>query len=216
MESLPKSHFPIQDCIVFFKRFIAKPGQIGSVMPSSRYLVKNMLSHTDWSKINNVAELGAGTGVVTSRLLTKLRSHDLLSVFELDKKLRAELESSLKISIYADARDLERIFKPNSLDVIVSSLPWTTLPKQTSLEILRGILKCLRPDGQLIAFQYSWQMYHVFRRLFQSVKISFVLRNVPPAFVYNCQMPLKIRKNELFQLFPKNNNVDNKAKKKNL
>ena len=187
MESLPKSHFPIQDCIVFFKRFIAKPGQIGSVMPSSRYLVKNMLSHTDWSKINNVAELGAGTGVVTSRLLTKLRSHDL-----------------------------ERIFKPNSLDVIVSSLPWTTLPKQTSLEILRGILKCLRPDGQLIAFQYSWQMYHVFRRLFQSVKISFVLRNVPPAFVYNCQMPLKIRKNELFQLFPKNNNVDNKAKKKNL
>lgn len=203
MESLNKPHFPKENYIIFFKRFMAKPGQIGSIMPSSHYLVDNMLSHTDWTKIDKAAELGAGTGVVTSRLLTKLKSRDSLTVFELDKKLRTALESSLNISIYEDARDLEYIFEPNSLDLIVSSLPWTTLPRQTSLEILKGILKCLRPDGQFIAYQYSWQMYHVFSRLFQSVKISFVLRNIPPAFIYNCRIPMKNRRNELACVFSK-------------
>ena len=32
-------------------------------------------------------------------------------------------------------------------------------------------------------------MHRLFCHLFESVRISFVLRNIPPAFVYNCHTP---------------------------
>lgn len=189
MKNCRRTSFPGRSCLVFFKQFIAKPGQIGSVTPSSHYLVEEMLSRTDWSQVRRAVELGAGTGVLTAQILRRLDQKKSLTVFELDKKLRDELKSSLHIDVCENAEDLPRFLEPHSVDIILSSLPWTTLPRRCSFNILRGILQCLRPNGQFIAFQYSWQMYRLFKELFQSVKISFVLRNVPPAFVYDCRMP---------------------------
>ncbi|MGI6075587.1 MAG: class I SAM-dependent methyltransferase [Pyramidobacter sp.] len=203
MEHRRETRFLGHHSMVFFKQFMAKPGQIGSVTPSSHYLVKKMLGQTDWSQVRRVVELGAGTGVVTAQLLNKLDEKKSLTVFELDKKLRDELESSLKIAVCENAEDLPLILQPRSVDVILSSLPWTTLPRQCSFNILHGILQCLRPDGQFIAYQYSWQMYRLFKELFQSVQFSFVLRNVPPAFVYNCRKPRREAPQALTRFYDK-------------
>lgn len=189
---MDKDQIPLRprwNSLFFLRRFIAQPGQIGSVTPSSHFLVQEMLKLTDWRKVTNVAELGAGTGVVTEALLAKISPDASLSVFELDKKLREKIENRLKIAVYPDACDLTQIIKPRSLDVVISSLPWTTLPKEISGRILQGVLTCLKPDGQFIAYQYSRQMLRLFCHLFETVRISFVLRNIPPAFVYDCHTP---------------------------
>ena len=183
-----KNRFP-WSTLLFLRRFIAQPGQIGSVAPSSHFLVQEMLKLTDWGTVTNVAELGAGTGVVTEALLRKISPNAGLSVFELDRKLREKIENRLKIAVFPDACDLAQVIRPGSLDVVISSLPWTTLPKEVSGKILQGVIACLKPNGQFIAYQYSRQMHRLFCHLFESVRISFVLRNIPPAFVYNCHTP---------------------------
>lgn len=172
--------------LTFLRRFLTNPSQIGSITPSSHYLVHDMLSMANWQNVKNVAELGAGTGVLTEEIVKKLRADAKLCVFELDGELRNKIEKSLHLHVYNDARSLPEVVLPGSLDLVISSLPWTTLPQQMTIEILNGILFSLKPNGQFIAYQYSPQMLSCFRKLFKSVKMSFVLPNIPPAFIYNC------------------------------
>ena len=129
----------------------------------------------------DVAQLaGVGTMTVSRALRTPEQVSD---------KLREKIENRLKIAVFPDACDLAQVIRPGSLDVVISSLPWTTLPKEVSGKILQGVIACLKPNGQFIAYQYSRQMHRLFCHLFESVRISFVLRNIPPAFVYNCHTP---------------------------
>lgn len=55
----------IAEGMVFLRRFVGAPRQVGSVIPSSPYLTRAVLDKIDWSQVRNVAELGAGTGVFT-------------------------------------------------------------------------------------------------------------------------------------------------------
>ena len=126
---------------------------------------------------------------MTRRILELMQPGASLKVFELDQAMRKNLEEELHIPVYSDACDLVSLAAPQSLDLVVSSLPWTTQPKAISRKILHGVLTCLKPGGQFLAYQYSRQMRHCFRHLFGKVEMSFVLRNIPPAFVYNCKMP---------------------------
>lgn len=176
----------VKNDLTFLHRFILNPAQIGSITPSSHYLVRKMLSTPDWSRVRNVAELGAGTGVLTEELVKRLSSIGKLSVFELDTELREKIEQRLQVHVYTDARQLSDLVSPHSLDLVISSLPWTTLSPDVRLKILRGILMSLKPDGQFVAYQYSLHMLKCFRSLFKSVSVSFVLANLPPAFVYDC------------------------------
>lgn len=46
--------------MVFLRRFIGAPRQVGSVMPSSPYLTKAVMDKIAWENVRNIAELGAG------------------------------------------------------------------------------------------------------------------------------------------------------------
>ncbi len=46
--------------------FLRNPKNTGTIIPSSRFLVNEMISHV--SKEDTLIELGAGTGVITKRL----------------------------------------------------------------------------------------------------------------------------------------------------
>ncbi len=49
----------------FLYKFIQKPKEIGSVVPSSSFLTKKMMAKLPWDNIETLVELGAGTGVFT-------------------------------------------------------------------------------------------------------------------------------------------------------
>jgi phospholipid N-methyltransferase len=93
------------------------------------------------------------------------------------------------VTVYGDARELPRIMSDRhiqQLDCVVSSLPFAVLPPRMTAAILDAIDETLKPGGKLIAYQYSKHMRPYFEKRFARVKTSFVLRNVPPAFVYEC------------------------------
>ncbi|MDR1621735.1 MAG: methyltransferase domain-containing protein [Synergistaceae bacterium] len=175
--------------MVFLRRFVGAPRQVGSVMPSSPYLTRAMMDKIEWNDVQSIAELGAGTGVFTRAIVQKLKQSGHLLVFEIDPTLKAMIEAEHPgVTVYGDARELPRIMSGNTrqLDCVVSSLPFAVLPPRMTASILDAIDKTLKPGGKLIAYQYSKHMKPYFEKRFARVEISFVLRNVPPAFVYEC------------------------------
>lgn len=180
----------LTDSIRFFYTFVRSPRQVGSIMPSSRFLARKMLKEIPWEQLESIVELGAGTGVFTKRI-AKARQPDCVAViFEQDHHFREQLTRSYPELIYrSNAKDLLQTVKELKLphvDAIISGLPFATLPKELTEEVLYGVVKALKPGGLFVTFQYSLHMKKQLDRQFSSVSLSYVPLNIPPAFVYTC------------------------------
>ena len=178
---------------VFLRRFLGAPRQVGSVAPSSRFLTRAMLSRVDWENARSVAELGAGTGVFTREIVKRAHPEAKILVFEVDPALqeliRAEHPDHPGLRLYGDAQELVSIMKAEgieSLDFVISSLPFTVLPHEVSENILNAVQDALKPEGRFVAYQYSSIMKPRLAARFSDIKTKFVPFNIPPAFVYDC------------------------------
>ena len=181
------------ESMVFLKRFLGAPRQVGSVTPSSRFLTRAMLDRVDWGKARAVAELGAGTGVFTRQIVKRAHPEAKLLVFEVDPALqemiRRENPEHPGLRLYGDAQELCSIMRDegiDGLDFVISSLPFTVLPHEMSENILNAVQEALKPEGRFVAYQYSQIMKPKLVARFPDIKTKFVLLNVPPAFVYDC------------------------------
>lgn len=176
--------------MLFIKKFVTEPRTIGSVTPSSPQLVDSMLQNADWAKLGAVAELGAGTGVMTRAIIERKAKGCELLIFEIEEELRKNLEDETGLEIYADARTLPEVMKTRGIEkagLIVSSLPFTVLPRDVTKSVMEGVTRSLAPDGSFVAFQYSLHMKGTLEKLFDKVDVRFVMMNIPPAFVYECR-----------------------------
>jgi phospholipid N-methyltransferase len=71
--------------------------------------------------------------------------------------------------------------------VIVSALPFTSLPEQVRTGLLRAARESLAEDGTMLVLQYSPFMRPQLERAFGLVKWRFMPLNVPPAFLFACR-----------------------------
>jgi len=80
----------LKESIHFFREFLAKPGKVGSVAPSSRYLARALTTPLSQNRQPvNILELGAGTGAVTRFIAPLLDGHDRLDICEANRQLAA-------------------------------------------------------------------------------------------------------------------------------
>ena len=179
------------DRILFLKRFIDEPKKIGSLTPSSRFLVSKMLDDLPWKNFSHVAELGAGTGTFTAQIVKRKSPACKLLVVEQDFAMRQLLEEKYpQASFESYAENLcvavrRENFVP--LDCVVSSLPFANMGESLRRQIIENVYRALKPNGIFVAFQYSLQMKSLLNEYFSDVKIDFALLNFPPAFVYFCR-----------------------------
>ena len=179
------------DRILFLKRFIDEPKKIGSLTPSSRFLVQKMLDALPWKNFSHVAELGAGTGTFTAQICERKLPDCKLLVVEQDFEMRQLLEEKYPLASFESfAENLcaavrRENFAP--LDCVISSLPFANMDESLRRQIIENVCRALKPDGTFVMFQYSLQMKSLLREYFSAVKIDFVLLNFPPAFVYFCR-----------------------------
>jgi phospholipid N-methyltransferase len=182
---------PLFDKWLFLSKFFKSPKQVGSVIPSSRYLTEKMMEQIDWSNVRRIAELGAGTGVFTRAIQKRLHQGAEALIFEYDEKMRRLLmEQCPHLFFWGDAAELNlarETFGMEKLDVVISGLPFANFEQEMRDKLLDEVIEALKPGGLFIAFQYSLQMKKQLEARFSSVKTGFVLPNVPPAFVYVCQ-----------------------------
>ena len=69
---------------LFFKRFLKRPFQIASIVPSSKALVERVASKIDFSQPRVIAEYGPGEGVHSREMAQRMRPDSQLLLFELD------------------------------------------------------------------------------------------------------------------------------------
>ncbi|MFC4350390.1 class I SAM-dependent methyltransferase [Fodinicurvata halophila] len=181
----------MQQSLIFLKSFLNSPKAVGSVVPSSRYLVNVIVSGIDWPTLGSVAELGAGTGVVTDAI-DRQRSRDSeFLVFESDRSMRAALEKRYDaVSVHDNAFELRTVMDSrglSGLDCIVSGLPFVNFSQADRTFLLKEFHDLLNPGGIFVALQFSRNIRPDLKSLYDEMKMSHVWANVPPAYVYHCR-----------------------------
>ena len=179
--------------IEFIYQFLDKPKIIGSIIPSSKYLTKKILSFLDFNKEELcLLEYGPGTGPFTSEIIKYLKPSDKLIVIELNQKFAKVLKEKFKryknVKIYEDCvantkkiLDREGIKK---IDYIISGIPFSSLPKEVTNDILINTQSIMNHQTLFLTFQYSKIKKATFNEHFNILDIKFVLRNIPSAYVF--------------------------------
>ncbi|SMO72344.1 class I SAM-dependent methyltransferase [Melghirimyces algeriensis] len=176
---------------LFLSKFLQSPQNIGSVIPSSRFLVRAMLKPVAWEHVRSLVELGAGTGVLTRHFSQRIHPDCLVSVFEQDDELRKALQREFpQYHHYAQAESLRTVLQSqgvHSVDCILSSLPFAVFSARKRNHILKQVHQTLKKEGMFLTYQYSLQLKKELKQWFHVQKITFVPLNIPCAFVYLCK-----------------------------
>ena len=177
--------------MVFLRRFIAEPGRVGSVIPSSRFLCERMLSSVNWASTDVILELGPGTGAFTQTIYQNINPDTDYVLVERDSQFRSILQSRFPdLPVREEATRLGQYLEEMELgkaDVIISGLPFANFPQELRTAILDEVQKVLKPGGLFITFQYSLQLQAELQARFPWVETDFTLLNIPPAFIYTCR-----------------------------
>jgi phospholipid N-methyltransferase len=174
----------------FLRAFLAGPGRVGAVLPTSRRAVRDTLDMAPVDQARCVVELGAGTGPYTREILARLRADAEFLAFELDPALAAGLRRDFpdpRLRVIAEsATTLEAHLGGRRPEVIVSALPFTSLPSAVRAEILAVARRVLAPGGTMLVLQYSTFVQKDLERTFGSLRRRISLLNVPPAVLFAC------------------------------
>src|SRR5207249_10055164 len=72
--------FPVS--ALFFKRFLKRPFQIASIVPSSKAMVERVASKMDFNRSRVIAEYGPGEGVHSREIARRMSPDSHLLLFE--------------------------------------------------------------------------------------------------------------------------------------
>jgi phosphatidylethanolamine/phosphatidyl-N-methylethanolamine N-methyltransferase len=178
---------------MFIREFIRHSRKIGAIAPSSKFMAIKMLHSIDLKTADVVVELGAGTGIITHKILEKLNKHAVLSVFETNnyffESLKNKITDNRVILIHDSAEKIMEYlitFGFSKVDYIISSLPLSSIPEVVKTKIVRNIHEALTAKGTYVQLQYSLFMLSHLKVKFREISISFESLNLPPAFVLSC------------------------------
>ncbi|MGY1633687.1 class I SAM-dependent methyltransferase [Geodermatophilus sp. SYSU D01186] len=183
----------LNDRLRFLQAFVTNPRQVGAILPTSRWAVRDMLDLADLPGARLVVELGAGTGSQTGEILARLGPDARLIALEIDPRLAellGERHRDPRLTVVRDSAEFLDAHLDGSLaDVVVSALPYTSLEPGLRRRILDVLPKAMTPQGVTLVIQYSPLMERELRRRFASVRRRVSPWNVPPAFLFACSGP---------------------------
>jgi len=164
----------------------------GTITPSSKRLIRKLLGPIDFKEARYIVELGPGNGCVTRALLKRMHPECRLICFELNSDFILQLNSlnDPRLHIHnvcaSSIREVLDQLDIIEVDHIVSSLPLALIDDDVVVNILASVKANLRVGGRFLQYQYSLKNYSDLIPMFRHVKLKFTLRNMPPAFVYEC------------------------------
>jgi len=174
---------------------LRNPRTVGAVWPTSRRAVEDLLEMDDLGGAAVAVEFGAGTGVYTEGILRRLPPEARLISYEVDGSLAAAVarrlpDRRLEVVNASAERVVEHLEAlGRKADVVVSSLPFSTLPGSARQDLLDAAREALVPGGQFLVLQYSKTVLPELERRFPKVRQRFSPLNVPPAFLFACEAP---------------------------
>ncbi|HWB43114.1 MAG TPA: methyltransferase domain-containing protein [Gemmatimonadales bacterium] len=178
---------------LFSRNFIKHPRMLGSLIPSSRFLVNRLLDQVDWSKATTVVEYGPGVGTFTSEILRRLRPAGTVIAIDTNRDFARYLARTLRDDrlhvIEGSAADAEENLRERGLgraDYVISGIPYSTMDPGLRERILRTTHDVLQPDGAFLVYQFTRAVLPYLRQVFPSVHQEFEPRNIMPARLFYC------------------------------
>ena len=80
----------------FALNFFRHPYMLGAIVPSSRFLVDDVIAQVDWKKARVVVEYGPGVGTITQEALKRMRPDAMLIAIELDPDFCGFLKNAIR------------------------------------------------------------------------------------------------------------------------
>jgi len=179
--------------LLFARNFVRYPKLLGSLVPSSPFLVKHLLSFIDWQRARIVVEYGPGVGTVTREILKRIGPDAILVAIELNPEfvelLRNEIHDPRLRVVYGSAADVRTILRQLNLphaDYIISGIPYTLLPDRIRRAVTRESHYVLNPQGGFLVYQFTRTVLPYVDSIFANVQQDYKLLNILPARIYYC------------------------------
>lgn len=179
---------------LFARNFFKHPRMLGSIIPSSPFLVRRLVDRIDFGNARVIVEYGPGVGTITRELLERMPSGATLLALETNPEFVDFLRQSLpdpRLQVVQGSAEtvhaeLTRLGLP-AADYVLAGLPFSTLPATGRESILRNSLEALSPQGAMLIYQFSSRVLRDLRRVFSEVECDFEPFNILPAKVYYCR-----------------------------
>jgi phospholipid N-methyltransferase len=190
---LPPATSRRQETLLFAKNFLQHPKMLGSLIPSSRFLVDRLMGRVDWARARTIVEYGPGVGTITSHILKRMSPDARLVVFEMNKDfvryLRRTFPDPRLHVVHGSAESVQANLASLGLagtDYILSGIPFTNMPHAVREVIVRESRAALRPDGAVLVYQFTRTALPYLRAAFGQVCREFEVRNILPAYLFYC------------------------------
>ncbi len=193
---------------VFASQALADFQSTAAIAPSSKFLAEAMAEPLPLARADVVLEFGPGTGVMTRELLDAMPRTAKLLAFEVNPKfvefLRRRVHDPRLEVIPCGAEEACHEMRRRGYrraDAVLSSLGLTMMGEQFVAKLFRELRPVLDSGSVFTQFQYVHRVHledgrpvycdvrQILRRHFQSVDRRMIVRNLPPAFVYECRLP---------------------------
>jgi phospholipid N-methyltransferase len=163
---------------------------VGAIASSSKHIVEKLIENINFETANIIIEYGPGDGVITRMILDNMKPDAALYVFESNKTFidhLSEIKDKRLNIINDDAENAKQIlkskYKIESVDYIVSTIPFTLIEKRKRRRIIFKSHTLLNEKGRFITCQYSWFIFNLIKEKFKTAEWEFVFLNLPPSFI---------------------------------
>jgi phosphatidylethanolamine/phosphatidyl-N-methylethanolamine N-methyltransferase len=139
----------------FLKASLKNPMQTSTFVESGPRVGRRFARHLHLRDDQMVVELGVGAGAITEHILDAIKSPKQYAGFELNadlyKFLANEKFPNLEIH-HASAETLAETMKGRKVGAVISTLPWSLLPRDVRHNILDQVHEVLEPGGTFSVF----------------------------------------------------------------
>lgn len=179
---------------LFARNFFKHPRMLGSIIPSSSFLMNRMLRRVNWESTKTFVEFGPGVGNFTGEVLKRMRPDARLVAFETNPEFAQFVRQSipdprLKV-IHGSAGEIQSRLEELGLhgaDYVLSGIPFSTMPAETRDAILAATRSALQPNGAMLVYQFSRAVLPYLEATFRKVEREFEWLNVLPAHLFYCR-----------------------------
>ncbi len=176
---------------MFFKGFLKHPVMVGSIIPSSDALIRQMLDKVDWANCKLFVEYGPGVGTFSSHILERLAPDATYLAIDLNPDfvdyLRASITDNRCRAVLGSAEQVEEIVRESGFahaDYVLSGLPFSTLPTGVGPAIGAATHRVIRKGGAFLVYQFRPKVRDFLTPHFKRIDSGMAWWNIPPCCLF--------------------------------
>lgn len=166
---------------------------LGSLIPSSRFLIKQLLRDVKWNEVRVIVEYGPGVGTISGEILKRMRPDATLLVFEINddfvRVLRRRFDDPRLHVFHRSATDVGQVLRDmgfDHADCVVAGIPFSIMKDEDRQAVLQNTHAALRTGGSFLVYQFSSRVRADLEKIFGSVRQGFEPLNILPARLFHC------------------------------